>query len=101
MCVVLRPHAGGRARRWHAAIRRLLVASLFVLAAASPSTAQTSISEFPLPHANSSPQGIAAGPDGNVWFTEFDGNRIGRITPAGAITELTVPPNGTATASGA
>ena len=24
---------------------------------------------------------IAAGPDGNLWFTEFNGSRIGRITP--------------------
>jgi len=33
------------------------------------------------------PYGIAAGPDGNVWFTEQGGNRIGRITPAGVISE--------------
>ena len=32
---------------------------------------------------NSSPLGITAGPDGNLWFTEIDGNRIGRMTPAG------------------
>ena len=25
------------------------------------------------------PIGIAAGPDGNMWFTELGGNRIGRI----------------------
>ena len=31
------------------------------------------------------PGGIAAGPDGNVWFTEENGNRIGRITTGGAI----------------
>ena len=34
------------------------------------------------------PNGIAAGPDGNMWFTEGRGNRIGRITPAGVITEF-------------
>lgn len=34
------------------------------------------------------PLGITAGPDGNVWFTELIGNRIGRITPAGAVTEF-------------
>ena len=28
------------------------------------------------------------GPDNNFWFTEADGGRIGRITPAGAITEF-------------
>jgi hypothetical protein len=32
----------------------------------------------------------AAGPDGNLWFTEQVGNRIGRITPAGVITEFSV-----------
>jgi hypothetical protein len=30
---------------------------------------------------------IAAGPDGNMWFTERNGNRIGKITPAGVVTE--------------
>ena len=35
------------------------------------------------------PIGIAAGPDGNVWFTEWSGNRIGRITPTGMVTEFT------------
>jgi streptogramin lyase len=38
-----------------------------------------------------SPVGIAAGPDGNLWFTEFYGSRIGRITPAGKITEFPLP----------
>src|SRR5262249_11093464 len=32
--------------------------------------------------------GITAGPDGNLWFTELSGNNIGRITPAGVITEF-------------
>ena len=30
------------------------------------------------------------GPDGNLWFTEFNGNRIGRATPAGSITEYSL-----------
>jgi len=30
--------------------------------------------------ANAQPFGISAGPDGNLWFTELNGNRIGRIT---------------------
>jgi virginiamycin B lyase len=33
------------------------------------------------------PHAIAAGPDGNVWFTETFG-RIGRITPSGVVTEF-------------
>jgi streptogramin lyase len=46
------------------------------------------ITEFPLPIANSSPLGIAPGPDGNVWFVENRGSRFGRITPAGQITDF-------------
>ena len=40
------------------------------------------------------PNSIAAGPDGNVWFTENDANEIGRITPGGKITEFPVFPAG-------
>jgi virginiamycin B lyase len=34
---------------------------------------------------------ITAGFDGNLWFTEYTGNKIGRITPSGTITEFTIP----------
>ncbi len=34
---------------------------------------------------------IVAGPDGNLWFTERFAQRIGRITPGGAITEFPIP----------
>jgi len=37
------------------------------------------------------PTGITSGPDGNLWFTEFWANRIGRMTPAGALTEFPIP----------
>jgi virginiamycin B lyase len=40
---------------------------------------------------NSVPIAITAGPDGNLWFTEQSGNRIGVITPTGVIVELSVP----------
>ena len=36
----------------------------------------------------SRPGDITAGPDGNLWFTEFSGNRIGMVTPAGVVTEF-------------
>jgi streptogramin lyase len=53
--------------------------------------------------ANGAPQGIAIGPDGNMWFTEpgtrpelapaspseFAPGRVARITPAGVVTEFT------------
>ena len=49
------------------------------------------ITEVPVLTAGSGPQGIAAGPDGALWFSEFDGSQIGRITTAGVVTEFTIP----------
>jgi hypothetical protein len=43
--------------------------------------------EFPVPTANGGPVGIAAGPDGDMWFAEATG-KIGRVTPAGVFTEF-------------
>src|SRR5262245_56392152 len=39
------------------------------------------ITEFPIPTASSGPWGIATGPDGNLWFTETEANKIGMINP--------------------
>jgi len=36
------------------------------------------ITEFHIP--SISPRCITSGPDGNLWFTLWDGNQIGRIT---------------------
>jgi streptogramin lyase len=50
-----------------------------------------SITEFSLPAPNHGPAGITRGPDGNIWFAEIDalaGNRIGRISLSGQITEF-------------
>lgn len=37
------------------------------------------------------PYGITAGPDGNLWFTGFNSNTIGRITPTGGVMEFPIP----------
>jgi streptogramin lyase len=55
--------------------------------------------EFPITTASADPFAIATGADGNLWFTEFQKNKIGRITTAGVVTEFTLPnanshPNG-------
>ena len=50
-----------------------------------PPAGPTPVREFPSGAATS---GIAAGRDGNLWFTEFNGNKIGRINPTAQITEL-------------
>lgn len=53
-----------------------------------------SIIEFPIPTAGSNPYFIVTGPDGNLWFAEAGGNKIGKITTAGVITEYVVPTAG-------
>src|SRR5688572_21829916 len=50
--------------------------------------------EFALPTPGSGPHGITAGPDGNLWFTEYYANLIGRVTSEGVITEFFLPTTG-------
>jgi streptogramin lyase len=66
-----------------------VAAALALCAAAGADRADAiAVTEFPLPVASSGPLGIAAGPDGNVWFTETAGSRVGRVTPAGNVTDF-------------
>ena len=60
----------------------VLSALALFLGLAEGARAQT-MTEFPVPTADTGPTDITTGPDGNLWFTELSGNRIGRITPAG------------------
>ena len=84
-----------------AALAVVLGATLSAAHAADPFR----FTQYKVPTANSEPRYIAAGSDGNVWFTEgndfFTPNpdpdtggtfhtQIGRITPAGRITEFRV-----------
>jgi streptogramin lyase len=66
------------------------IAMLIVLAGVAHAEEQR-IVEYPVPDKGSVPKGIAAGPDGNLWFTEEQGNRIGRITPSGEFLEFPIP----------
>jgi streptogramin lyase len=45
------------------------------------------VTEYPVQTVNPGVAGIAAGPDGNMWFTEFYADQIGKITPSGSVTE--------------
>jgi streptogramin lyase len=63
--------------------------------AAAGATCPAAIIEYPLLSPVLAVGGIAAGPDGNLWFTEtrpFVGDRIARITTNGSITEFPLPP---------
>jgi streptogramin lyase len=51
----------------------------------------TVITEIPLQPFAFNSQGIATGPDLNVWFTETNTGKIGRSTASGMITEFALP----------
>ncbi len=81
-------------RRLVLAAATLAIASLCGVAVAGAAPTMT---EFPLLTGGRNPAGITAGPDGNVWFAESAGSGgIGRITPAGTITEFTAGLSGPA-----
>jgi len=70
--------------------------ALLVVATAQAAPIGT-LKQFKILTANGNPDGITQGSDGNFWFTEghvnppqADNHSIGRITPAGAITEFLV-----------
>ena len=68
-----------------------LIALAIVGGASTWAAAASRFAEYLIPTASSYPDGIAAGPDGNLWFTESAVNKIGRITTGGIITEFLVP----------
>src|SRR5262245_55395364 len=49
------------------------------------------LTEYTVPTAGSTPQGIAKGSDGALWFVETVGNKIGRVTTAGVFSEYLIP----------
>jgi streptogramin lyase len=53
-----------------------------------PPASGSMTTEYPVPTASAEPLLIVAGPDGNLWFTEYSAGKIGLITPAGVITEF-------------
>jgi streptogramin lyase/subtilisin-like proprotein convertase family protein len=39
------------------------------------------VDEYILPTGGSGPEGITPGPDGNIWFAEFNSSKVGRLIP--------------------
>ena len=56
---------------------------------AAHSLAFAQITPFPVATA-ANLQGIVAGPDGNLWFTESSSGKIARVTTSGTVTEFKV-----------
>ena len=71
-----------------------VVAGALVMALAVPGAGMAAtpgqVKEFAIPTAASMPFDILAGPDGNLWFTEQAGVKIGRITPKGKVTDFPI-----------
>jgi len=80
-------------RNWRNGLSLVLLLFLFssVIQPGPLQGASAPLTEFPLPTAGNQPSDIVAGPDGNLWFTEVAGNKIGRITSRGIIKEFAIP----------
>jgi streptogramin lyase len=46
--------------------------------------------EYTVPTSSSQPAGITSGPDGNLWFTEYTGQNVAKITTTGTFTAFAV-----------
>ncbi len=81
-----------RLARWKRG-RSLAVMGAVVACAALAVTvyAQVATNEWGVPTPNSQPSNLTADLSGNVWFTEFAGNKIGEISQNGVIQEFAVP----------
>jgi streptogramin lyase len=53
-----------------------------------PTLTAGTVTLFPTPTAGSEPTGIAAGPDGNLWFAEAVTGKVGHISTGGVIAEV-------------
>ncbi len=61
-----------------------------VASAASSKVEMREFTEYGLP-SGSAPYAVAAGPDGNMWFTNNGKSKIGKVTSAGSVTEYALP----------
>jgi streptogramin lyase len=75
--------------RWMPRVRQaiiiLVLFGVVMFLRTQPVAAAVSITEYKV-SSPGVPQGIAAGSDGALWFTEFYDNQVGRITTQGSIT---------------
>jgi virginiamycin B lyase len=50
------------------------------------------VGSFPMTQ-NLGPVALTVGPDGNIWFVEYETPGVGRVTPTGQITHFPLPAN--------
>ena len=66
-------------------------ATAVAVPAVAPAAPLGDVQPFPLAHEVAYP---VSGPDGNLWFVDTTSDRLMRMTPAGAVTYITVPDAG-------
>lgn len=69
----------------------LALGAAWTVAPGAEAASEGKISEFALPSTESEPLSITHGPEGDIWFTEYRGERLGRITTGGEVSELPLP----------
>jgi len=91
-CFVIKKCRSGHRPASFAALRAsgTLSAILGALLGIAPAARAQEVTEFSIP-GGAVAAFITVGPDGNLWFTEPDANKIGRITLEGAIQEFPIP----------
>jgi len=78
-------------------LKTLPLLLLLLLIPGASAVAAPTVTEFPIPFESTDPapmpEGIVMGPDGNIWFTEQGGDKIGRVDPSNpaAIQEFDLP----------
>jgi virginiamycin B lyase len=65
------------------------VLTVVLSGAAPPASAGTTV--IPVPTSSAGLGRIVTAPDGTMWFTEEDANKVGKVTPGGQVTEFTFP----------
>ncbi|WP_460526606.1 virginiamycin B lyase family protein [Flindersiella endophytica] len=61
---------------------------------AAQAQALGAITEYRVGTGADHPEGITYGPDGNIWVSHRDGNRISKVTPQGDVTHFALPHDG-------
>lgn len=75
-------------------MKRIAAFSLALLLPGVLAAAKGVFREFTLPTSGAQPTSISVSVYGDVWFTEFASNKIGRISRTGELTEYSIPTPG-------
>jgi streptogramin lyase len=83
-------HRGMRVGSWRVRVAVVGLLAVSLLGVSADKAWASVVSEFTVPSSASSPDRIAAGPDGALWFTENSANALGRISPAGGVSTFSL-----------